>query len=394
MEPLDELTEEEVDVYSRQIMLDEIGYEGQTKIKKARVLVVGAGGLGSPAALKLAAMGVGYLRLVDRDIVSPSDLHRQYLYDSRSVGLAKVEVAAEKLKALNPRVKVDPVPTSVKPWNVRDLVRGVDLVVDGLDSIEARYLINRACVELGVPYAYGGAIGKVGAASTIIPRETPCLECFNPGLSDDELPKCAVVGVHPSILGLISSIQVFEAVRLIVGGKPNLAGKLLYVDLSSLSFDEAKLARNEGCPVCGERPAGPPRPLKERLVEEHCARGGKMVLVITPKERLNINLRGLVDALSREGNFKVEGAGKLGATFVRSDGLSLSVLSSGIAVVQVPPGPERRDPRREALNLYKEVFVSKLGLPAGALPVGGSAAPNAPRAGKLKDYEGKRERGG
>ena len=207
----EELTDEELDIYSRQIVLADIGYDGQLKLRDAKVCLVGVGGLGSPVALKLAGMGVGYLRMIDRDIASRSDLHRQHLYDADSIGLPKVEVAFQKLSRLNPDVTLDPVPESLNSVNAEQLLSGMDLVIDGLDRPEPRYILNRTCNKLKIPYIFGAAIEAFGNVSTILPGQTFCLECFMPGLKDEDLPVCGVVGVHPSILGIVSSAQVSEA---------------------------------------------------------------------------------------------------------------------------------------------------------------------------------------
>ena len=192
-----ELTDPELEIYARQIVLENIGYDGQLKLRNAKACIIGLGGLGSLVALKLVGMGIGYLRIVDRDIVSRSDLHRQYLYDADSVSQPKVEVALRKLSRLNPDVTIDPFPETLHSTNVNEIVKGVDVVVDGLDSPEPRYLINRTCNKLEIPYVFGAAIQVLGNVSTIVPDKTVCLECFMPGIKDGDLPKCGVVGVHP-----------------------------------------------------------------------------------------------------------------------------------------------------------------------------------------------------
>ncbi|MEM2122237.1 MAG: ThiF family adenylyltransferase [Candidatus Bathyarchaeia archaeon] len=366
MEGADRLSSEELELYSRQIVLDEIGYGGQLKLRNGRILLAGAGGLGSPIALQLAAMGVGYLRIVDRDVVSISDLHRQYLYDVGSIGLPKVEVAASKLSALNPRVKVDPIPVSIKSWNVNDLVKDVDVVIDGLDSIEARYLINRACVKGKVPYVYGGAVEMHGNISTIVPGVTPCLECFNPNLRDEDLPKCAVVGVYTPVIGITASIEVSEAVRILTGKKPKLAGRLLYIDASGMSFDEVSLTKYEGCPVCGNSTMGP-TPIGQELVEEQCSRNGKRTIIITPRKWLKIDLEEASDKLGRFGYF-MEKRGELGITFKNKEGLEASLLKSGVAIFQIPKVSESRGIHNKAISLYKEFLVDGLKISAEAIP--------------------------
>jgi adenylyltransferase/sulfurtransferase len=207
-----DLSERELDFYSRQIVLTEIGYNGQLKLRNARVCLVGLGGLGSPAALQLVAMGVGYLRLVDRDVVELSNLQRQHLYGVNFVGYPKVEVAAKRLRELNPNIEIEPLPLSLNANNAEDVVKDMDVVIDGLDRMSPRYAVNKACLKLEVPYVFGAAIMTYGSVSTIIPNKTPCLECFQGNLEDDSMPTCAVVGVHPSVLSIIASVEVSEAV--------------------------------------------------------------------------------------------------------------------------------------------------------------------------------------
>lgn len=366
MDEVNRLSNEELELYSRQLVLDEIGYEGQLKLREGRILLAGAGGLGSPIALQLVAMGVGYLRIVDRDVVSMSDLHRQYLYDVNSVGLPKVEVAASKLSTLNPKVEIDPIPISIKSWNVKDLVKDVEVVIDGLDSIEARYLINRACVREEIPYVYGGAVETHGNVSTIIPGETPCLECFNPNLRDRDLPKCAIVGVYTPVLGVTASIEVSEAVRILTGKGPKLAGKLLYIDASELFFDEVSIAKYERCPVCGRSPKEP-TPLGEELVEEQCSRNGKRTIIVTPKRWLNINLEEALDKLNRLG-YLMERRGRFGLTSKNEEGIAISLLKTGVAIFQIPKMSRSLEVRNEVVALYKELLVDELKIPAEALP--------------------------
>lgn len=269
------LSSEEIDEYARQIVLQDIGLEGQQKLRNAKVTIIGIGGLGSPTAMMLAAMGIGTLRLVDRDIVSKTDLHRQYLYRRKDAGRPKVEVAEERLKEINPRLHIEGIAEPLTSKNVDEIVRDVDVIMDGLDVMSVRYLVNRATVRWKKPYIFASAIEMFGNISTLIPFETPCLECFYGGLSDDQLPRCAMVGVHPGVLGVVTGIAISEAVRLITGKSPKLGGKLLFVDLRDVSFDNIELARNPTCPVCGESPKGEPISIEVKEVEESCARDGR-----------------------------------------------------------------------------------------------------------------------
>ena len=340
----------EIDYYSRQIVLDGIGLSGQRKLKNARICVVGVGGLGSPIAIQLASMGVGHLRVVDRDVVEASNLQRQHLYGMDMVGYPKVEAAVMRLMQVNPFIEVDPVPMSVTPGNAERIVEGMDVVVDGLDMMTPRYALNRACVKLGIPYVFGAVLTNVGSTSTIVPGETPCVECFQGGIGDDELPSCAVVGVHPSIISIIASIQVSETVRLIMGRKPNLAGALMYCDLEDLSFERIELGRVDSCPVCGSDPVSEPFPLKHDSFEEICGREGRRVFVFSPDEDLGVDLEALTGKLVGLG-FEPTVRARLGTSFVRGL-VKGSVLSSGVMVIEGVDGPEvAREIRAELLGL-------------------------------------------
>ncbi|MCD6263452.1 HesA/MoeB/ThiF family protein [Candidatus Bathyarchaeota archaeon] len=349
------LSPRELEYYSRQIVLKEIGYEGQLRLKGARVCLVGVGGLGSSIATQLAAIGVGYLRLVDRDLVELSNLHRQHLYDMDHLGYPKVEVAAEKLRRLNSEVEVEPLPLSVNPSNAREVVEGVDVVVDGLDRMAPRYAVNRACVKAGTPYVFGSAIMTMGNVSTILQGETPCLECFYGNLDDDTLPTCATVGVHPSIVTLIASIEASEAVKVILGEQPSLAGILLVCDLRDASFEKIKVERAEGCPVCGPHPRSEPMPLRMQPVEEVCSREGRRTLILSPRRILRVNMEAL-QGLLREKGLGVVRRSRLAVTFKPSEGASATVLSSGVMVVEGFREAE------EARGLYRELLVKGLGL--------------------------------
>jgi len=342
------LSDQSFERYSRQIALNQIGYEGQLKIREAKVCVVGLGGLGVPCAMQLVAMGAGLVRLVDRDVVEISNLHRQYLYDSGSIGYPKVEVAAEKLAKINPEVELEPLTVSVNPDTAVDVVRGIDIVVDGLDSVSARYAINRACIELGVPYVYGSAIETMGVASTIIAQQTPCLECFFPSLNDEELPKCAIDGIHPSVLNIVSGIQISEAVKIITGKKSDLAGKLLFFDSDSTSFDYVPITRQDECQACGVKRSPLPVTYGRKIIEDICSREGKRVFVISPKENLRIDVE-TASSLISENNLRVELKGSYGLGFSYDRNIKFTLLDSGVAVIL------GADTKETALNAYKEV---------------------------------------
>jgi molybdopterin/thiamine biosynthesis adenylyltransferase len=345
-----ELSDEELQYYSRQIVMIDMGYNAQLKLKGSKVCLVGVGGLGSPASMQLAAMGVGFLRIVDRDFVELTNLHRQHLYGVDDVGVPKVEAAAKRLRRLNPYITVEPLPLSVNETTAEDLVRGMDVVVDGLDSMAARYAINRACIKLGVPYVFGAAITTNGNVSTIVPGETACLECFYGGLDDKKLPKCGVVGVHPSLVNIIASLEVSEAIKILTGRQPHLANKLLHFDLDEIEFNEINLQKVESCPVCGAHPSGSPKLLKQELVEEICGRKGKKVFVIAPEKSMDINLADVKNYLKKKG-FSLKVEAELGLTFGRGE-VKVSVLKSGITILE---GLNEKD---ESLKLFNELTGS------------------------------------
>jgi len=348
-----DLSDAELELYSRQIVLSEIGYSGQLRLKNAKVCVVGLGGLGSPAALQLAAMGVGYLRIVDRDVVETSNLQRQHLYSVKFSGYPKVEVAAQRLRELNPNVEIEPLPLSLNMNNAEDIIRGMEVVVDGLDRMTPRYALNRACQKIGVPYVFGAAIMSFGNVSTIIPGKTPCLECFQGNLDDEMLPTCAVVGVHPSILNIIASIEVSEAVKIILGEEPRLSNKMLHCDIGDMVFEEVEVSRAENCPVCGSKPSDPPVELKQKLVSEVCGREGRRVFVITPRRNLELNMDKLYSLLKNNG-FEIKVKADLGVTFDGGLKGMTSILKSGIMITQGANNEE------EAYDFYRKIIIDEL----------------------------------
>jgi molybdopterin/thiamine biosynthesis adenylyltransferase len=318
--------------------------------------VGGWGGLGSVAAKQLASMGVGHLRLVDYDVVEASNLQRQHLYDMSKVGYPKVEVAAARLAKLNPYISVEPLPLAIGTHNAEELVEGMNVVVDGLDRMAPRYALNRACVRLGVPYVFGGAVSMHGNVSSILPGETACLECFQGSVEDETVPSCSILGVHPSILGLIASVEVYEATHVLLNQRPGLAGKLLYCNLESLDFVTVKLSRVDECPVCGSRPRPSAKVSKRRLVTELCARQGRRTFAILPPEDLALDMEQIYGLLANRG-YEVRARGRLGVTFTwDSEGLA-SLLASGILIVE-----GARD-EQQAIDLYSSLVDNGLGIP-------------------------------
>ena len=252
---LPELSAEDLSRYARHLSLPEVGADGQRRLKAARVLCVGTGGLGSPLALYLAAAGVGTLGLVDFDVVDASNLQRQIIHSTKDIGRKKLDSAAEKLLALNPSLNVVKHETMLSSANALDILKDYDIVADGTDNFPTRYLVNDACVLLGKPNVYGSIFRFEGQASVFGTKEGPCYRCLypeppSPGLA----PSCAEGGVLGILPGLVGVIQAAEAIKLILGSGEALIGRLLLVDALAMRFRELKLRKNPECPVCGQNP--------------------------------------------------------------------------------------------------------------------------------------------
>ena len=264
---LPELTHAEYERYSRHLILPEVGLEGQRKLNAARVLLVGAGGLGSPAALYLAAVGVGTLGLVDFDVVEASNLQRQILFTTEDVGRSKLASARTRLVAMNPGVRVETHETALTASNARELVASYDVVLDGTANFPTRYLVNDACVMVGRPNAYGSIFRFEGQASVFATKDGPCYRCLHPEPPPPGLvPSCAEAGVLGVLPGVIGTIQATEAIKLILGIGEPLIGRFLIYDALRMRFREIKLRKDPDCPVCGANPAI--RDLHE--YEEYC----------------------------------------------------------------------------------------------------------------------------
>jgi adenylyltransferase/sulfurtransferase len=252
---LPELTTADLSRYARHLILPEVGMEGQQKLKAARVLCVGTGGLGSPLALYLAAAGIGTLGLVDFDVVDASNLQRQIIHSTKDIGRKKLDSAEEKLLALNPALNVIKHETMLKSENALEILKDYDIVADGTDNFPTRYLVNDACVLTGKPNVYGSVFRFEGQASVFATREGPCYRCLYPEPPPPGLaPNCAEGGVLGILPGLVGVIQATEVIKLILGKGEPLIGRLLFVDALAMRFRELKLRKNPECPVCGAHP--------------------------------------------------------------------------------------------------------------------------------------------
>ncbi len=248
------LTAQELVRYSRHIGLSEVGEDGQRRLKRASVLIVGAGGLGSPAALYLAAAGVGRIGIADFDTVDPTILQRQLLLDTANVGQRKTDSARARLGAVNPLVRVETIDEELSAANALDIIAGYDVIIDGTDNFKTRYLTNDACVLLGKPNVYGSVLRFEGQASLFATPDGPCYRCLFPEPPPPGLvPSCAEAGVLGVLPGLVGTIQATEAIKVILGIGETLAGRLLLVDALAMKFRTIRVRRDPGCPACGTR---------------------------------------------------------------------------------------------------------------------------------------------
>ena len=294
------------DRYSRQIRLGEVGEEGQQKLADSSVLVVGCGALGSMSANALARAGVGTIKIVDRDILELSNLQRQMLFEESHVGMAKAEVAAAALRRINSQIKVEYYTLDVTAQNVEDLVADVDVVIDGTDNFETRFLLNDVCLKHNIPWVYGGVVGTVGMIMTILSHNKgPCLQCFLPEPpAPGSLPTCDTQGVLGPAPMVIASLQATEALKLIVGHSRSPA--LIHLDLWTLSWNRFSVKKKDDCPACGQQRYDFLETRKTSWATSLC---GRNAIQITPPTGKSISLKILADSLRHLG--KVSRAGLL-----------------------------------------------------------------------------------
>ena len=327
--------------YSRQTILKELGEKGQQKLAKSKIAIVGAGGLGTVSSLYLALSGVGYIRLIDQDTIETHNLHRQILYNPDDLLYPKTEVAAKRLEKQNPLVTVEAIPENVNAGNVERLLKGVDCIVDGLDNMVTRYLVNRACVKLGIPYVFGAAIGIEGNLSVFAPPETGCLECLMPNLSDSDLLTCNTRGVLGATTGIIGALQAMETIKLLSGMGSTLKNKLMVCDFRDMDFTVIDISKNTHCPVChGEITSimgG------ERLVWL-C---GKETANINPGKLLKLNLDDVYPQVSKQFNVRLKS--RLALMF-NYKSYEVSLFNGGRMLIK---GVAEE---RVALDVYREIL--------------------------------------
>jgi len=333
--------------YSRQVILSELGVNGQKKLNRSKVVVVGLGGLGSASSLYLALVGVGYLRLVDQDTVEMNNLHRQILYDLGDLRYPKVEAAAKRVQQINPDINVESVPENVRESNVEEIVKGMDCVVDGLDNMRTRYLLNRVCVKYKIPYVFGGAIGIEGNLSVFHSPKTPCLECVLPNLDDRYIPTCETRGVLGATTGIIGTMQAMETIKLLSGIGETLEGKLMVCDFRDMDFAVINIFKKPDCPIC----QGEIKPIKgeEKLVWL-C---GRNTVNVNPQKPISMNLKEVYETLKH--HFKIIVKTSLVIVFKYDRDVEVSLFNHGRMLIKNVKDEEY------ALKVYNTV-LAKLGL--------------------------------
>lgn len=279
------LSPAEIARYARQLALPEVGVEGQERLKRARVVVIGAGGLGSPVAAYLAATGIGTIGIVDCDAVDLSNLHRQLLFATTDIGRRKVAAAAERLRALNPNVQVIPFDVKLTRENALEVLRNFDLVVDGTDNFRTRYLVNDACVLLGIPNVYASVLRFDGQVTVLAAPNGPCYRCLYPTPPPPgSVPSCAEAGVLSMLPGLIGMLQATEAVKLVLGKGDSLIGRLLLVDALSALFTSISVRKDPQCVACGTRELRELADYDEFCASRSAPVDGGEVLQVTARE--------------------------------------------------------------------------------------------------------------
>ena len=318
--------------YSRLTILPSIGKNGLNDLFKAKVGIFGLGGLGSWSSLLMAQMGVGYLRLVDRDVVEISNLPRTPIYNQDSVDLPKAEQAAIFLKKINPKAEIEEKTTNIDETTIESLIKDLDLIIDGLDNVSTRLVINKACKKYNIPFVFAGAIGISANISTFLYNDKePCLNCIFEMISDEDLEKCDVLGVHTALLSLVASIQVNEAIKILTGQDPVFNSKLGYIYLQTMELDHIQLKQNKNCTVCFPKEESK-KENKTRIVEL-C---GDKTFLVPNQSNLTLNLEKISATLEQK-NFKLIKKSSLGMTIEfehKEKKILISLFSNGNILIR------------------------------------------------------------
>jgi len=325
------------------LALPNVDEKAMQSMLDTHVTVVGAGGLGSPVLRLLTAIGFGTIRVIDHDIVDLSNLQRQTIYTTDDIGTPKAETAVSNLAPMNPDVVFEPYSITIREDNASNLLRGTDIILDGLDSIKARRAVNRVSQELSIPYVYAGAIQHYANISTFIPGETGCLHCLLGDTQDTSEMTCENVGVIPTVLSLAASIEVQEAIMIATQRKPELANRLLHIDIDQLSFDQFAIHKNESCPICSNRLPEQSLEEDEFLVTLLCTGS----FSISPPVRRKIDFGEVAKKLPPEYKLLVT------ESFLKvkkDDGITITLMPEGNAVVEGVANTN------EALHEYKHLL--------------------------------------
>jgi molybdopterin/thiamine biosynthesis adenylyltransferase len=314
--------------YSRQVVLAELGRKGQEKLRRSKVAVVGLGGLGTISTLYLALAGVRHLRLIDQDTVELRNLHRQILYGMDNLRYPKVEAGANRIRQVNPEVQIEAISENVNEKNVASLICDVDCVVDGLDNMKTRYVVNRACTQNSIPYVFGAAIGLEGNLSVFSPPETPCLECILPGLDDQYLARCDTRGVLGATAGIIGSLQAVEAIKLLAGIEGSLKGRLMVCDFRDMYFTMIEILKRPDCPVCGAGATA--KPIKE--ASQLAMVCGSNTFNINPSQPIKISLDKAYARLKKQ--FKILLKSSLVIVFNYDRSIEVSLFNGGRMLIK------------------------------------------------------------
>ncbi|HMK82514.1 MAG TPA: HesA/MoeB/ThiF family protein [Candidatus Bathyarchaeia archaeon] len=326
--------------YSRQIALSELGPNGQDQLRRSKATLVGLGGLGSITALYLTLAGVGQLTLIDQDTVELNNLHRQAIYSLSDIRHPKVEVAASKLAKVNPDVKLISIADNVNEDNLQEIIGQTDCIVDGLDNMRTRYLLNRYSVEHQIPFVFGGAIGLEGNVAVFKPPTTPCLECVLPGLQDSNLVTCDTRGVLGATTGIIGSLQALETIKVLAGINRSFETKLMLFDFAQSEFRSIPLRIRKDCPVCQVKQKSTPIETKLAWL---C---GSNTVNVNPEHPLTLDLNNLNQLLAKHCKILLTTPVVL---VIDYHGHEISIFKKGRTLIK------NVESEQDALKLYREV---------------------------------------
>lgn len=340
------LTESQRERYSRMLALRNISEDDMESIMNTTVAVVGAGGLGSPALRLLTAIGFGRIRIIDRDIVELSNIQRQTVYNTQDIGEPKVEAASANLQMLNPNVEFDPLCISIQEDNAIDLLKGTDIILDGLDSFKARRAVNRASVDLEIPYIFAGAVEYYANLSTFIPGKTGCFACVMGDAKDNPDNTCAQVGVTPTLLSLAAAVEVNEAILIAIGQKPTLENRLMTIDSGTLTFDFFDIGKSDECPVCSKSVRTDVARTNDITAIQLCSQSFN----ISPPKIGKLNLIEIAQSLDKSYSIK---STERSVIVNLASGEKITLMSSGSAIIKGV------DTAVDAIRLYKLILDKK-----------------------------------